>query len=154
MHRELLVELVLLGHDADPRPDLLAVAGRVHPEDPQLALGHGRHASDHAHRRRLAGAVRPEEPERLAAVDLDLDPVDGGEVAEPLDQAARRDQRLAGVWRLGRQRLALLHPLVSSVVRHPINSPMRRYPAAAMTRRWLSPPRSAERTLGAWTTFG
>ena len=29
-HGELLVELVLLGHDADPGPDLLAVAGRVH----------------------------------------------------------------------------------------------------------------------------
>ena len=98
-HGELLVELVLLRHDADPGPDLLAVAGRVHPEDPQLALGDRRDAADHAHRRRLAGAVRPEEAERLAAVDLDVDPVDGGEVAEPLDQAAGRDQRLASLRR-------------------------------------------------------
>ena len=39
----------------------------------------GRHAADHAHRRGLAGAVRAEEAERLAAAQLEVDAVDGGE---------------------------------------------------------------------------
>src|SRR5690606_3139126 len=89
---ELLVELVLLRHDTDPGADLLAVARRVEPEDPQLALAHRRHATDHAHRRRLAGTVRAEKPERLAAPHVDVDAVDGDEVTEALHELARRDQ--------------------------------------------------------------
>ena len=69
---------------------------RVEAEDPQLAGGGRRGAADHPHRRRLAGAVGSEEAERLAAVDLDVDAVDGGEVAEALDQAACFDQRSGG----------------------------------------------------------
>ena len=86
MHRQLLVQLIGLRHHADPRADLLAVGGRVESEDRQLALGHRRDAADHAHRRRLAGAVGAEEAERLASVHLDIDPVDGGEVTEALHE--------------------------------------------------------------------
>ena len=42
---------------------------------------------------RLAGAVGAEEAERLAAAHVDVDAVDRGEVAEPLDQPAGVDQR-------------------------------------------------------------
>ena len=35
---------------------------------------------------RLARAVRAEEAERLAALDVEVDPVDGDEVAEALDE--------------------------------------------------------------------
>jgi GNAT superfamily N-acetyltransferase len=84
LHGELLVELVGLRDDTDPGADLLALRRRVHVEDPQLAVGTRRDAADHPHRRRLAGTVRPEEPERLAAVHLDVDAVDRGERAEAL----------------------------------------------------------------------
>ena len=94
--RELVVELVGLRHDAEAGADRPAVRRRVEAEHPQRAGGRRRRAADHPHRRRLAGAVRSEEPERLAAVDLDVDPVDGREVAEPLDEPARFDQGFAG----------------------------------------------------------
>ena len=42
---------------------------------------------------RLAGAVGPEEAEALAGRDVEVDPVDGGELAEPLGQAAGVDER-------------------------------------------------------------
>ena len=52
-----------------------------------------RDAADHPHRRGLAGAVRAEEAERFARRDVEVDGVDGGEVAEPLGQAAGMDER-------------------------------------------------------------
>ena len=49
----------------------------VEAGDDRLALG-GRHvAGEDAHRRRLAGAVRPEEPEDFAPFDPEADVVDG-----------------------------------------------------------------------------
>ena len=50
-----------------------------------------RDAADHPHRRALAGAVRAEEAEGLARLDVEVDPVDRDEVAEALDEAARVD---------------------------------------------------------------
>ena len=93
---QLVVELVGLRHDAEAGPDLAAVRGGLEAEHPQRPGGRRRRAADHPHRRGLAGPVRPEEPERLAAVDLDVDAVDRREVAEPLDELARLDQRFAG----------------------------------------------------------
>src|SRR5690606_27255516 len=46
------------------------------------------------HGRALAGPVGPQEPERLAPVDIDVDTVHGDEVAEPFHQPAGADQRL------------------------------------------------------------
>ena len=51
--------------------------------------------------RGLAGAVRPEESERLAGGDVEVDRVDGGERAEPLGQAAGMDQGVLGPLRVG-----------------------------------------------------
>ena len=62
-HGQLGVEAVLLRDHAEARADLGPVDARVEAEHAQLAVGHRRHAADHAHRRRLARAVRPEEPE-------------------------------------------------------------------------------------------
>ena len=42
----------------------------------------------------LPGTVGAEEPERLAAADLDVDAVDSGQVAEALDQIVSDDQRV------------------------------------------------------------
>ena len=66
--RELGVERVLLRDDAQPAADARAVDVRVEVEDPERARGHRRHAADHPHRARLAGAVRPEEAEALAGL--------------------------------------------------------------------------------------
>src|SRR5581483_8942324 len=91
-HGELVVERVRLRHDAEPTADLRAVSNRVEVEDAQGAAARRRDAADHAHRRALAGAVRAEEPERLAGLHVEVDPVDGDEVAELLTQSARMNE--------------------------------------------------------------
>ena len=55
-----------------------------------------RDAADHPHRRGLAGAVGTEEAERLTPAHLDVDAVDGGEVAEALGQPPRAQQDVVG----------------------------------------------------------
>ena len=79
-HRQLAVEGVVLRHDAEPRAYRGTVRPRVHPEHAQRPAGARRGRRDHAHRRRLARAVRAEEPERLPATQLEPDPVDGTEL--------------------------------------------------------------------------
>ena len=56
------------------------------------ALGRRQQPGQHLHRRRLAAAVGAEESEDLAALDLELDVVDGGEAAEALGQPVRLDR--------------------------------------------------------------
>jgi hypothetical protein len=89
---EVLVEDVLLRAHAQARPDRRPVGCRVETEDAQLTAADRRDAADHPHRARLAGAVGPEEAERLAAADLDVDAVDRGEVAEGLGQPTGAQQ--------------------------------------------------------------
>ena len=89
---EVLVEDVALRTHAQPRADRGPVGCRVETQDGQLAPADRRHATDHAHRRRLARAVGPEEAERLATAHLDVDAVDRGEVAEPLGQPPGAEQ--------------------------------------------------------------
>ena len=50
---------------------------------------------EHAHGRRLARAVRPEEAEDRALVDLQVHAVEGGHVAETLLEALHQDRRCA-----------------------------------------------------------
>ena len=69
------------------------VGRRVHAEHAELAVRDGRDAADHPHRRGLARAVRPEEPERLARLDAEVDAVDRDEVTEALRQATSLDER-------------------------------------------------------------
>ena len=62
----------------------------------QVAARARRHRADHAHRGGLAGAVRAEQPERLARRDLERDAVDGGEVAVLLDEVGGGDDGSGG----------------------------------------------------------
>jgi hypothetical protein len=90
---ELGVEVVVLGDDADAAPDLGAAVGGIEAQDLQVAAGASRDAGDHAHRRGLAGAVGPQEPEDLALLDGEVDAVDGPVGTELLGQAPGRHQR-------------------------------------------------------------
>ena len=90
--RQLGVERVLLGHDAETGADLGPVARRVQPHHPKVTGADRRDAADHPHRRGLARPVRTEEAERLAGGDVEVDVVDRDELAETLRQAAGRDE--------------------------------------------------------------
>src|SRR6185437_2852817 len=90
---QLHVEGVLLRDDAETRADLRALLHGIHVEDAQRAAARRRDAADHPHRRALAGTVRAEKAERLARLYREVDAVDGGEVAEALQQALRMNER-------------------------------------------------------------
>ncbi|EMY33032.1 phenol hydroxylase [Arthrobacter crystallopoietes BAB-32] len=96
---DLVVEVVLLRHHAQVRPDLGAVAVRIQPHDGQLARGALRDAADHPHCGRLAGAVGPEQAEGLPRRDVEGDAVDRGEIPVLLGQAARRNDGLGQLFR-------------------------------------------------------
>ena len=82
-----------LGHDRDPAPDLDAVLGRQRdPGHRRRARGRFDQRAERPHRRRLAGTVRPEEAEDLAASDLERDVVERAAVAEGLGEAADRQR--------------------------------------------------------------
>ena len=77
---------------ADAALDLERAAGRVEPDDAGLALGRLGQPEEHQDRRRLAGAVLAEQAEDLAGLDLEIEMVDGDEVAVGLGQAAGPDR--------------------------------------------------------------
>ena len=85
---QLVVEVVLLGHDPETRPDLGPFGGRVEAEHLQGAAGDRRDRTDHLHGRRLAGSVWSEEAEDFSLAHLEVDSVDSDEVAEGLGEAA------------------------------------------------------------------
>ena len=80
--RQILVEGEALRHVADLALDRLGLALDVVAEAGPLAGGRPEQAADQADRRRLAGAVRPEEADDLARRDLEVDIVHDGLVAE------------------------------------------------------------------------
>src|SRR4051812_19439354 len=82
-----LVEVVELRHDAHLRARLLGVLGQLVAEDLELALVGDGLRGEHLHRRRLARAVGSEQPDARALGDLEVEPVDGGELAEALHDA-------------------------------------------------------------------
>ena len=67
------VEPGLLQRDADPAAHGVGLAGDVDAGDPRAAGGDREQRRQHPHRRRLAGAVRPEEAEHLARLDPQVD---------------------------------------------------------------------------------
>jgi hypothetical protein len=71
------------GADLVQRPYLALVAA---PADGHRARGRPVEPEDHPHRRRLAGAVRPEEPGDHPGLDLKVDPVNRGLAAVNLRQ--------------------------------------------------------------------
>ena len=96
----------VLGGEADAPAHLAALGGDVETGDrgrPGRGIGERR---ENAHRRRLAGAVRPEHGGDGAGVDLDVDAGEGGVVAVELDEVAG-DDGVADV-EIGRRRGAAL----------------------------------------------
>ena len=110
---------------------------------------------EHPDRRRLAGAVRAEQPEELAGLDLEVDPVDGRhragvarkDLAEPLRPDRRltpRRRRLESRRDRHRQRL----PAIAAAGARPrlaANAPPRCIP----TRLRDGPPPGGQRACGA-----
>ena len=72
-----------------------ARGAQVEARDAQRAGGRGEEPAQHAEGRGLAGAVRAEEPENLAAMDPEIDAIDRGEGAEPAHEVADFDDDLA-----------------------------------------------------------
>jgi hypothetical protein len=86
-----------LERDPDPVLDRVRVARGIDPEDARLA-GIGRpEALQDLDRRRLPRPVGAEEPEDLAAADLEVDPVDGVRRPVRLPQRANGDHWLGRV---------------------------------------------------------
>ena len=78
--REVFVQRELLRHVADAALQRLGVARDLVAEHVDLAGGRVQQAAEHADRRRLAGAVRPEEAVDLAPAHREIEAVDGGHV--------------------------------------------------------------------------
>src|SRR5207342_3241705 len=80
--------------DAFERPP--AHADRVATEEPGVARRRPDQAEEHPKRRRLAGPVRTQVAVDVTGVDREVDAVNRGEVAVPLDEAARLDRPFRG----------------------------------------------------------
>ena len=93
---EVGVEGVLGWHVADVPPDLDAVGHAVEAQDGGATPRREDEVQERPDGRRLAGAVGPEEAEDLAALDLQVEVLDGMDVAVVLGQALRQD---GGRWR-------------------------------------------------------
>src|SRR6478735_11385535 len=71
--------------------DSVGVAADVDAEDARLSAVHREEGGEHLQGGGLAGAVRAEHAEDLAAPDLEVDAVDRPEVVEGLDETSGRD---------------------------------------------------------------
>ena len=77
-----LVEPAVAAEDvADPAAHLAGVVDDVVPEHPGRARGGQQQRDEHLDRGGLAGAVGPEQPEQLAALDREVDPAHRLDVA-------------------------------------------------------------------------
>ena len=80
---EPVVEAALAAEDvADAAADLLRLPCDVEAEDPRLAGGGQQERGEDLDRRRLAGAVRPEQAEELAGSDLEAEVDDRVDLAD------------------------------------------------------------------------
>ena len=111
-HAHPAVDVMRLGHVADPLFDLHRIGRHVDPQHPGLAGGDRKHSHQHFDRRALAGPVGAEQAESAAARNRKRQIVHGQGAAEPLGQADKLD---------GRSRLALQQFIgVCSVSRVPL----------------------------------
>ena len=70
-------------------------------EQQRFACARRQQTGQHLHGRGLAAAVRADEAEYFAALDGEVDPIDGGEIAEAAGQVARDDTGSASTKRRG-----------------------------------------------------
>src|SRR4029079_8712529 len=92
LRREVLVERRVLEDQADVPADVGRAAHDVEPGDRRAAAGRPEQRAQDVDGGRLAGAVRPEEPERLSGSDLERHAVDGEEVIERLTEVVDDDR--------------------------------------------------------------
>ena len=147
---EVRVEARAFDEAGDAVERLRAVDERVAAEQPRRALGRADQAEQHPQRRRLAGAVRAEVAEHVAALDRQVDVVDRDDLAVALDQAraprpaARRSlHRPRGrLGRRGRQRACEdVGRCRSTATRAPCRAASRaRAPSGRRARRSAGPP--------------
>jgi hypothetical protein len=90
-HREVRVQVVVLGHDADAGLDNGRLLGDVHPENRHRPRGRRHETGDDAHDRGLARAVGAEEPEAFPLPDRKIDAVHGPESVVVFYQVVRSD---------------------------------------------------------------
>ena len=81
--REFGIKGKVLRHETDTIACLEVVRVELSAKQFRCAFSRWREASEHAHRRRLAGAVRSEETKDLTALDAKTHVIDSGELAEP-----------------------------------------------------------------------
>jgi hypothetical protein len=96
LDRERRVEIVELRDDAAAGACLLRLAGQSEAEDVQLSLVGDRLRREEPHGRRLARAVRAEQPDARAEGHLEVEVVDGGDRAVALHHPAHADRKLVG----------------------------------------------------------
>jgi len=94
---QVLVDGGVLAGQADRVTDGLGVGDDVVTEDTGLAGVGPQDRGEDPDGGRLAGAVGAEEAEHGAGRDGEIDPVEGGDVSEPLDEAGGDDGGLPGV---------------------------------------------------------
>src|SRR4029078_8165371 len=87
--RQVPLELFPVAHHHRDLAEVRGLAARWHmPEHPDLPGRWVQQPAEHLQGRRLAGAVRPEEPDNLARRDVEADPVDRMDLAViPPDEA-------------------------------------------------------------------
>jgi hypothetical protein len=90
------VEVVELRHDAHLGPRDLRLLGQPVAQDLELAGVRDDLRGQHLHRRRLARAVGAEQADAAPGGDVEIEAVDGDDVAEALDDRAQADREVAG----------------------------------------------------------
>ena len=146
--RHVVVEADGVGQIADQALDLERLARRIVAEHADGAGGHLGQAQHHQNGRGLAGAVRPEQAEDLAAPDRERDVVHGRDAAVALGQTLRLDDGVAH----RRPNLATAPTMISSAI---AMMPMPMAPhiveTPTATRNWVFAvsPRAAALKVGA-----
>ncbi len=90
--------------DAKPGPAIHRQLGHVPAVDRDGALVGGDQSRNHVEHGGLAGAVRPQQPDGLAAAQIETDAADDGALLEALDHGANGEQADGGLglgpWRM------------------------------------------------------
>src|SRR5437667_431573 len=91
-HRQVAVERGVLKHEPDAAPHGEALAHDVVSRNARGAAGGRKEGREQVNRRRLTGAVRPEQAEELSIPDLEVEPIESADRAEVLAEAAGVDR--------------------------------------------------------------